>query len=486
MPTADQYERAAAALEGAQTAPASAPRGSRTHDVIDMLTQGATFGFGDEIQAGGQAAMDAILGRGGFGERYDQRLGEERASMDRFRQESPALATTLEIAGALPAGIGTGGLGLAASGARGAAALGRGALAGAGGGATYAAGTGEGVEDRAIKGALGAALGAPIGAAGAAVGRAIRGRGQKAADKATVAQAPTQEALKAEARTAYKAADEMGDTIAPDDFGGLVGKIGGMAKREGVDPILTPKVSRVVDLIGQRGDEAVGLDEMQIMRRQLGKAAESTEPSERRIATMMIEELDDFVDDMAPEAGSTLATARAAWQKAKKSEIVEEAISRAQERQAGVEAGLRNEFAALSRNKKKMRGFSAEEQGAIKAVARGDFTTNVMRRIGSMSAGSGQQRNFLNAAAGVSAGAGLGTLFGGPVVGALGAAAAPVIGYGAQQVARRGTQQRADLARALAAGAQRQPVAPGRGRAADELTRGTAVPAAALAFGGQR
>ena len=58
------------------------------------IAQGATFGFGDEISAAGDAATHAVLGRGSdagsFGERYDANLGcRASARMRRSRPRSP-------------------------------------------------------------------------------------------------------------------------------------------------------------------------------------------------------------------------------------------------------------------------------------------------------------------------------------------------------------------------------------------------------------
>ena len=169
---------------------------------------------------------------------------------------------------------------------------------------------------------------------------------------------------------------------------------------------------------------------------------------------------------------------------------MEDAIERGKDAQSGVESGLRNEFRGLHRaiiNKRKdMRGFSADEKKLIRAVAQGNFSANVLRRLGSLSGGTGAQRNMLNLLVGSGAGAGAGGMIGGPFGSALGAAAVPMIGAAAQKMAQRGTQGRADLARAAVARGEAPPTGPSRGgRMAREAAQAPvdAMPLAALMAG---
>ena len=151
-----------------------------------------------------------------------------------------------------------------------------------------------------------------------------------------------------------------------------------------------------------------------------------------------------------------LKEARQTWAQMRKTEVIERAIAKGKKAKAGVEAGLRAEFAKLYRahidGNKKMRGFSADEIKAIEAVADGNMSANVLARIGSLSGGTGSQRNMLNLMAGGGLGYGAGTMIGGPLIGGpLGAGAVAGGANLAQRLAQRGTQQRADMARAVTA-----------------------------------
>lgn len=75
--------------------------------VVDAFTQGATFGFGDEITAGEAAVLGKTPEGGWFdysrpiGERYDRALEAERAQNDQFRKDNLVSSTAAEIAGAV-------------------------------------------------------------------------------------------------------------------------------------------------------------------------------------------------------------------------------------------------------------------------------------------------------------------------------------------------------------------------------------------------
>ena len=97
---------------------------------------------------------------------------------------------------------------------------------------------------------------------------------------------------------------------------------------------------------------------------------------------------------------------------------------------------------------------AASPRTEVKAVAQGNITGNVLRRIASLSGGSGPQRAMQNLIQGGAVGGGLGFALGGPAGAAIGAGVAPVAGQLAGRMATRGTQRRADYARALAARGQ--------------------------------
>jgi len=168
----------AKALRAAMQAPTDTrPESNMLEGVVDSLTQGITFGFGDELTA----FESAVLGKtpeGGwfdyskpYGERYDQALTAERQQQKRFADENRVVATGSEIVGGIAGALATGGAGLVAKGATLQGKAGLGALEGAGFGGLYGFGSGEGgAANRAQKGLSGAAIGAVGGGAATAIG----------------------------------------------------------------------------------------------------------------------------------------------------------------------------------------------------------------------------------------------------------------------------------------------------------------------------
>ena len=152
----------------AETANRITERGhSATSDFARMLTQGATFGFADEIvgAVAGPEARDA-----------------SRARVADLREVHPGASLASEVAGGflLP---GAGARTAVATGGRTARAVGRGAavggLLGAAGAGTYAVGEAEGtaperLQEAKAPAAFGGLLGAVTGGAGAGLGSVVR------------------------------------------------------------------------------------------------------------------------------------------------------------------------------------------------------------------------------------------------------------------------------------------------------------------------
>ena len=299
----------------------------------------------------------------------------------------------------------------------------------------------------------------PVVAAGRGVARGAEAfRNRAPSNKKFIAEAPSPNQLQGQASTLFQQAEQSGVKFKTDYFKQFADDTLSTLVDQGADTILSPKVSRVADLLGKARDQgrSPSIAEMSILRRQFGNAAGSADAAERRLAGIAIDKIDDFVEGGAGHVGAKLGEARALWSRLRKSEMIDGAIENAGAAQQGVEAGLRAEFKALyrARNSRKMRGFTKDEMAAIKKVAMGDITSNTLRRIGSLGGGSGSSRNMLN----LLIGTGTGAAVGGPV----GAVAVPLAGYGAQRAATAMTQNRADLARAVTARGEmpKRPAAP--------------------------
>jgi hypothetical protein len=123
--------------------------------------QGGLFGGGDELVAGGAAALDALTGAAPYSEAYDIRLARERAKLNEFRATNPALAYGSEIVGSIPTSIMLPGFKQAQSAGL-AARAGMGSVEGAAQGFLYGGLAAD--KNRLSGGAMGAGFGGGIGA----------------------------------------------------------------------------------------------------------------------------------------------------------------------------------------------------------------------------------------------------------------------------------------------------------------------------------
>lgn len=128
---------------------------------VSKALDALTFGFGDEITAGGNSLLDALSGQN-IGEAYDQRLNQIRGVESSFDQAAPAASTALQIAASLKnpmimaSKIGQ----VTGLGSKAIQAAKEGALIGG----LYGFGEGEGVSDRATSAVLSGAIGGTAGA----------------------------------------------------------------------------------------------------------------------------------------------------------------------------------------------------------------------------------------------------------------------------------------------------------------------------------
>jgi hypothetical protein len=251
-------------------------------------------------------------------------------------------------------------------------------------------------------------------------------------------QAPTVQELKGQAGQQYKFAEDVGAVFKKNSYNQFANKLESTLAKEGLDKTLQPRVFAALERIKDTKGGNVSLENMEILRR-IGQAAgSSADASERRLASIMVDNLDDFVETAQPgqlakgssEAVSALTDARELWKRAKKTEILDDLVASAELRadanfsQSGMENALRRKLVTLADNPKKLRAFTKEEQSAIKVAAKGGPIQNALRLVGKL------------APTGIVSGGGsvgLGYLAGGPI----GAVGLPIVGG----VARKGAEQ---------------------------------------------
>ena len=279
-----------------------------------------------------------------------------------------------------------------------------------------------------------------------------------------ILQAPTVQELKGQAGQQYKFAEEAGAVFKRNAYNKFSTGLESTLRKEGLDKTLHPRVFAALERIKDTKGN-VSLENMEILRRISQAAGSSIDASERRLASMLVDDLDNFVETAGPttltkgssEAVSALTDARDLWKRAKKTEIIDDLKASAELRaeanynQSGMENALRRKLVNLADNPKKLRVFSKEEQELIKSTAKGGPIQNALRLAGKLS-----PTGAIPAAIGGGAGFALGGPYGAVLLPMLGGATR----QGATQLGLRNIEQ---LRNRLALGYQPIPQVSTRG-----------------------
>jgi len=207
--------------------------------------------------------------------------------------------------------------------------------------------------------------------------------------------------LKDATDAAYALARSKDILIKPQSFNEFSSSAMKAAQDFALDPILQPKATRVFERISELSGRPVSLTEVDNLRRVIGSSAEYSSSSERKIASILKDKLDDYVRSIDPAKNVMLGKGdaqagidafnegRKFFQRSAKSSTIDRLIKRAETTApnysaSGMENALRTQFRQLSLNDRRMRGFNAAERKAIESVAKGDPVTNAMRMAGKL------------------------------------------------------------------------------------------------------
>lgn len=258
--------------------------------------------------------------------------------------------------------------------------------------------------------------------------------------------APSVEVLKDTARGIYKSLDDSGVSVSEISFKGLADDIAATLKKEGVDIDLTPKATAVVNRIQNEVGASKSLTELDTLRKVARGAAESIDKAEARLGNIAVNKIDEFLDGVGTEitqgkeAGQAFRAARDLWQRARKTELLEQAVVNAENQASGFENGIRTQFRQILKriDSGKQKGFTAEERTAIKKVVQGTNASNTAKFLGKFGVLDGVTSRSLTTLGG----AGLA----GAAGGAGAAAAVPLIGQISGALAQRLTLNNAKMA----------------------------------------
>lgn len=201
--------------------------------------------------------------------------------------------------------------------------------------------------------------------------------------------APSADELLARSKANYEVLDKSGLRFDTQQFQQHMSALPGKLRKElGYVESVNPKVAGAFQELTSNAPKDVA--EITALRRIIGSAAGSSDASERKIASRLLDEFDDYVLNAPPSAivsGDKAAVdawkaARADYAKVKKAELIEDIVSRAEVSQGGKEATIAQGLSALAKNEKKMRFFSPEEQEAIREAAKGGKLQTMLRTVG--------------------------------------------------------------------------------------------------------
>ena len=441
--------------------------GRLSNQQSQAFLQGYTYNTADELAAALDAAKTGIsnlAGRGpGFSakEAYDARMRQEREQMGQFQTERPGQAMLANVSGAMLNPLTYMGAGYVAAAKGIPQVMGRAASITGAQGAAAGAGAGTDLESR-TKGAVGGGL------TGAAMGGTVAGIGQKLAqglaNRAVRVAQPTVSYLKGEADKLYSQAENAGVIIKKSSIGKFAKDLTAQMAGEGITPNLHPNAFAALQRL--RGlNNNLTLKGAEIERRVFnnrvgdaaGVAARGGQKDDLRIARIIVDKYDDFIKQLLPTdtiAGSSskpavdlLIRAREVYTTKARGETIESLIEKAKNNTDALgtklEQNIRSEFRKLANNTRGISRFNQEQQRAIRNVANGSITRNVISTLGKFA----PSFNLL----------GLGGLASaaaqdmGPLIGS--AITAGVIGIPAKIAATRATVNQARYAAALAKGA---------------------------------
>lgn len=307
-----------------------------------------------------------------------------------------------------------------------------------------AAGAGQvlgGEAGEAIAGETGRQVGETLGGVVAPLAIIPLAAAKSSASKLLKQAAPSVDELKNTARGIYSSLDESGVRIPLKKFNQLADDITRTLNKEGADINLTPEANAVIKRLSLEKGSDKTLTEIDTLRKVAQGAAGSNNANERRLGSIAVNKIDDFLNSQ--DVGPEFKAARDLWSRAKKSELFDQAVLNAQDQASGFENGLRTQFRQILKriNTGKERGFSKEETEAIRKVVNGTKAGNIARFLGKFGILDGVTSRSLTTLGG----AGLAGAAGGPGA----AAAVPLIGQVSGALAQRLTQNNARMANAI-------------------------------------
>ena len=237
-----------------------------------------------------------------------------------------------------------------------------------------------------------------IGVKGARSATAVNGPSNRLIKKTLIEAAPEVNKIKSASRVIFNELDSSGVAVNQKALKRLQDNLALTAKKEGIDVRVTPEASGAIDAVNEAisSGKSLPTSEMDTLRTIAKNSIVATDANKMRVGSAIVDEIDDFLDNIksididkgaqisATDIGKKYRTARKLWGRAKRSEMLTDAIEMGSSRKAGVEKGIRNELNNLLNRKKSRKFLSDEDVAAIRKVTDGDFKQNFASLVGGM------------------------------------------------------------------------------------------------------
>jgi len=193
----------------------------------------------------------------------------------------------------------------------------------------------------------------------------------------------------------YDQLQRSGVQLKTDEFVNAMDDIAKGLRQEGYTPKAFPKVAGAIEELTSTA-QPKDWTELQALRKMIRSGQKSIEPEERRMASILLDDYDNYLMTVPKEsiasgdmknAGQLWSEARNAYSKMKKSEVFEDMLNeakldRSKFTQSGEENSLAKQLRQLAKNDKKMRLFTKDEQDAIEQAAKGGNVQNMLKFFG--------------------------------------------------------------------------------------------------------
>lgn len=245
-------------------------------------------------------------------------------------------------------------------------------------------------------------------AVGLATGVASGGFLGRAASRAGTPAAPSRADLVDNRDAAYARARGSGVEVQPQAFGRLTDSIRQDLDDAGIfrdlDP--GPLARRLLEPFDNSAGGPVPLDRLEAIRKNVGAASRSADPTEQRVAGIIRSRMDDFIERQAgpadliePSAGAgaravgDLREGRRLHARVRKDTALENALMSAEDRAGSTGSGANLQNAERQDIRKMIRpdsatarkvGFNAEETAQARGIVRGGTGENVLRAVGKL------------------------------------------------------------------------------------------------------